>query len=356
MVDESLLNYILTALRNGQTPDEIRKDLLSEGKFPQEVDAAIQQAYQQRYAPPNPQQQPGQGELQQAGQGAQQQPSFHDVKDLGLTFHSRQEMKDKIKDRIDVMDRVPGQESQKAQQPAQQGPAPPQTPPKKPMYDKASRPPQHVMRQSMHNLSNRLNRHNKILIIGFVFLLVVVLGLVGTLYYMFLEFRENYNAEQTEPQINPGSACGYCEYFTHGYCEKYMCCANVDCDDGNPDTIDRCIFPSTMDSRCTYTPLGNIIPTEKKDSSEEDGQQQQPSQQQPQQPADQQQTVELNSSKSGQACETDADCDDELAATKDMCLGSPDKVCLNLPILSCIPDDGYCPPSCTSATDSDCTT
>ncbi len=55
-------------------------------------------------------------------------------------------------------------------------------------------------------------------------------------------------------------------------------------------------------------------------------------------------------------CSTDTNCNDNNIATKDTCTSpkSCTAACTHTTITQCINNDGYCPPTCTSATDNDC--
>ncbi len=58
---------------------------------------------------------------------------------------------------------------------------------------------------------------------------------------------------------------------------------------------------------------------------------------------------------SGVACETDADCNDGIVCTIDLCKnpGTERSFCSNPLIVSCIDNDGCCPDNC-EASDNDC--
>lgn len=53
------------------------------------------------------------------------------------------------------------------------------------------------------------------------------------------------------------------------------------------------------------------------------------------------------------SCESDTDCDDGIASTKDSCGGSPKK-CTHVLITACTNGDGYCPEGCDHGSDDDC--
>jgi hypothetical protein len=53
-------------------------------------------------------------------------------------------------------------------------------------------------------------------------------------------------------------------------------------------------------------------------------------------------------------CQSDAECDDSLAETKDKCAGTP-KDCQHAAITECLSGDEYCPSICTYDIDTDCT-
>lgn len=54
-------------------------------------------------------------------------------------------------------------------------------------------------------------------------------------------------------------------------------------------------------------------------------------------------------------CSTDGDCNDNRVSTRDSCTGVP-KRCSYIEILECRAGDAYCPPGCTATTDADCGT
>ncbi len=45
--------------------------------------------------------------------------------------------------------------------------------------------------------------------------------------------------------------CGYCQYPDGNVCKSYACCKNEDCDDNNPNTVDKCINPQTISAKCS---------------------------------------------------------------------------------------------------------
>jgi hypothetical protein len=144
--------------------------------------------------------------------------------------------------------------------------------------------------------------------------------------------------------------------FSEGGCVKYTCCANADCDDGSSDTVDRCILPSSKDARCSNTLIDDLILPQNQNTNptSEITQETTPENPEIQESTDNNTDTPTTDVISGSPCETTIDCDDSDLSTKDMCVGSPDKVCLNLKITTCLPGDGYCPDTCTTATDTDC--
>ncbi len=46
--------------------------------------------------------------------------------------------------------------------------------------------------------------------------------------------------------------CGKCQYKSENQCIDYVCCADSDCDDNNPNTADFCENPSTLNSNCKH--------------------------------------------------------------------------------------------------------
>ncbi len=47
-----------------------------------------------------------------------------------------------------------------------------------------------------------------------------------------------------------GPECGDCQYIDDYVCVDYECCYDEDCDDGNEDTISKCINPGTINAEC----------------------------------------------------------------------------------------------------------
>lgn len=52
-------------------------------------------------------------------------------------------------------------------------------------------------------------------------------------------------------------------------------------------------------------------------------------------------------------CEENLNCNDNILSTSDHCF-TKRNACVNIPIMMCINNDNYCPPSCTSSEDNDC--
>ncbi|MBW3018593.1 hypothetical protein KY329_00200 [Candidatus Woesearchaeota archaeon] len=104
--------------------------------------------------------------------------------------------------------------------------------------------------------------------------------------------------------------CGSCEYLDDRECKALPCCDDADCDDGKPETIDLCKYPSTKSAECTHEQAND--------------------------------------------CEADADCDDNDVSTSDSCSSATPRKCRNIPITKCIDNDDYCPDDCTYSDDNDC--
>ena len=58
--------------------------------------------------------------------------------------------------------------------------------------------------------------------------------------------------ETCENHICQRIVCGYCEYIENRQCKDYECCSDFNCDDNNPETLDKCIDPRTKNSRCEH--------------------------------------------------------------------------------------------------------
>lgn len=58
--------------------------------------------------------------------------------------------------------------------------------------------------------------------------------------------------ETCENYICQRIVCGYCEYIENRQCRDYECCSDFNCDDNNPETLDKCIDPRTKNSRCEH--------------------------------------------------------------------------------------------------------
>lgn len=262
-------------------------------------------------------------------------------------------------------------------------------------YDSSKRPPRHVLHASLKGLSDDLESHSRIFIIGLGILVLLVIVLLVTVLFMFTQLKDAYSQDTSAQTATSGpdgqneqgmqqDSCGYCEYFSDGVCKKYACCANSDCDDGKDDTIDKCVFPSTKDARCIHNNYAAIFGSGAGDSQDETLDEEQISSGDdsavvendsdiedtaPEEDSAETDDTEVNftdenttdveegsdqADMNGQPCTTSADCDDGKVSTNDMCLGSPDKKCVNIPITSCMPGDGYCPDGCTAENDDDC--
>lgn len=58
--------------------------------------------------------------------------------------------------------------------------------------------------------------------------------------------------ETCENHICQRIVCGYCEFIENRQCKDYECCSDFNCDDNNPETLDKCIDPRTKNSRCEH--------------------------------------------------------------------------------------------------------
>ncbi|MFP4112003.1 MAG: hypothetical protein ACLFUO_03315 [Candidatus Woesearchaeota archaeon] len=224
------------------------------------------------------------------------------------------------------------------------------------------RPPREIMHQTLKDMSGRFDNHNRILIFGAVFLIIVLIAALGAVIFMYLELKENLSNDNTNNNNNNNNIqqdnenetvsddqqfvpfCGYCEYFTGDECIKYNCCDNSDCDDNDDNTTDRCLYPATKDSRCSNIHIRQIEPgktdDEKKESNNSNNNNITKTSDEP--------------IREDNSCTENSDCDDNNPATSDMCLGSPNKVCVWIPITTCKPNDNYCPPNCNENNDPDC--
>ncbi len=110
---------------------------------------------------------------------------------------------------------------------------------------------------------------------------------------------------------------------------KVECVADKDCDDQTPSTKDHCSF----DGKCEHLAI--------KDCVTGDG------------------YCPAGCTGGGDSdcgidkCQSNADCDDKRAETKDECAGTP-KRCSNAKIKGCISGDGFCPSGCNALSDTDC--
>lgn len=106
------------------------------------------------------------------------------------------------------------------------------------------------------------------LLIGIIFVIVVAGLITGGLYFYLAkqmsepieppepikcldhnDCKENEVCDSNTCQI---IICDYCKYVENRQCKNYECCSDVDCDDKNSETIDKCLNPLTKDSKCEY--------------------------------------------------------------------------------------------------------
>ncbi len=56
--------------------------------------------------------------------------------------------------------------------------------------------------------------------------------------------------------------CGECGYLDNGVCRNYVCCSDLDCNDDNENTGDTCLAPKTKNAVCQYIPGETEEPVE----------------------------------------------------------------------------------------------
>jgi DNA-binding transcriptional MerR regulator len=218
MVDESILSYIKDSLSKGYSKDSIKEILLKEGHSEQEIDEAISGLSLEP-------------KIEEFGGNA----NLED--DLKLGFEKKKELKNVIAQKMPELQHQQTSIDEKYQEIEQQKEQSSEQNnnteyneqssenitqnqdnieiPKGKLgeYDKDKRPPRHVLHLSMKNLANTLDSHNKILLFGAIALFLIIIALVGTVLFMFMELKSNYDRQAINAPKADVAICGYCEYF-----------------------------------------------------------------------------------------------------------------------------------------------